>query len=45
MAINFPSSPSINDEFIVAVKAWSWTGSVWKRADMRYLMMFFRLEI
>lgn len=31
MAINFPSSPSINDEFIVAGKAWSWTGSVWKK--------------
>ena len=31
MAINFPSSPSINDEFIVAGKAWSWTGLVWKK--------------
>jgi hypothetical protein len=31
MAIIFPVSPSINDEFLVAGKAWSWNGSFWKR--------------
>lgn len=31
MAITFPSSPSTDDEFSVAGKAWSWNGSFWKR--------------
>lgn len=31
MAIIFPSSPSIDDEFVVAGKAWSWSGLFWKR--------------
>jgi hypothetical protein len=31
MAITFPPSPSIDDEFVVAGKAWSWNGSFWKR--------------
>jgi hypothetical protein len=31
MAIIFPPSPSTNDEFLVAGKAWSWNGSFWKR--------------
>jgi hypothetical protein len=31
MAIIFPPSPSINDEFLVAGKAWAWNGSFWKR--------------
>lgn len=31
MAITFPSSPSIDSEFVVAGKAWVWTGLFWKR--------------
>ena len=31
MAISFPSSPSTDDEFVVAGKAWSWNGLFWKR--------------
>jgi hypothetical protein len=31
MAITFPSSPSMDSEFLVAGKAWSWNGSFWKR--------------
>ena len=31
MPIAFPSSPSINDEFSVAGKAWSWNGFRWQR--------------
>ena len=31
MAITFPPSPSIDDEFLAAGKAWSWTGSVWRK--------------
>jgi hypothetical protein len=31
MPIIFPSSPSINDEFSVAGKSWSWNGFRWQR--------------
>jgi hypothetical protein len=31
MPIVFPSSPSINDEFLVAGKSWSWNGFRWQR--------------
>jgi hypothetical protein len=31
MPIIFPSSPSINDEFSVAGKSWSWNGLRWQR--------------
>lgn len=31
MPIVFPSSPSINDEFSVAGKSWSWNGFRWQR--------------
>jgi hypothetical protein len=37
MAITFPSSPSTNDEFVVAGKAWSWTGLVWRK--VRYAII------
>lgn len=30
MAINFPSSPSINDEYTYESKTWVWTGSAWR---------------
>jgi hypothetical protein len=31
MPIIFPPSPSINDEFSVAGKSWSWNGLRWQR--------------
>lgn len=31
MPIIFPSSPSINDEFSIAGKSWSWNGFRWQR--------------
>ncbi len=31
MAIAFPSSPSIDDEFVIAGKTWIWNGTLWKR--------------
>jgi len=31
MPIVFPQSPSINDEFSVAGKSWSWNGFRWQR--------------
>jgi microcystin-dependent protein len=29
MAINFPSSPSVNDTHVVADKTWTWNGAYW----------------
>lgn len=29
MAVNFPDSPSINDEFTSGARTWIWNGSVW----------------
>jgi len=37
MAIVFPQSPSIDDEFVVAGKSWSWNGSFWKRTKYAIL--------
>jgi len=37
MAITFPSSPSIDDEFVVAGKAWAWSGLVWRK--VRYAII------
>jgi hypothetical protein len=31
MPIVFPPSPSVNDEFSVAGKAWAWNGFRWQR--------------
>ena len=31
MPIIFPTTPSINDEFSVAGKSWSWNGFRWQR--------------
>jgi hypothetical protein len=31
MAITFPSSPSISDEFLAAGKAWLWNGFAWRQ--------------
>jgi hypothetical protein len=28
-AINFPSSPTMNQEFVAANKTWKWDGVVW----------------
>jgi hypothetical protein len=33
MAIVFPASPSIDDEFLVAGKSWVWNGSYWRRTQ------------
>ena len=30
MALDFPDSPSVNDEFISNNRTWIWTGTVWK---------------
>jgi len=30
MAIDFPDSPSVDDEFTASGKTWKWTGSVWQ---------------
>lgn len=29
-AINFPDSPTVNDEFTVDGRTWKWTGTVWE---------------
>jgi hypothetical protein len=29
-AINFPDSPTVNDEFVVGGRTWKWTGTVWE---------------
>lgn len=30
MAIDFPDSPLVNEEFTVGTTTWYWTGSVWR---------------
>jgi hypothetical protein len=30
MAIDFPNSPSVNDQFVSGGRTWIWDGSVWK---------------
>ena len=37
MAINFPDSPSLNDEFAVGDKVWFWNGTVWKAKETAIL--------
>jgi hypothetical protein len=29
-AIDFPNSPSVNDEFTVGNRTWTWNGTVWE---------------
>jgi hypothetical protein len=29
-AINFPDSPTVNDEFVVGGRTWRWTGTFWE---------------
>ena len=29
MAIDFPNSPSVNDEFVAGGRTWKWTGTTW----------------
>lgn len=31
VAITFPSSPAVNDEFFAGAKSYRWNGSTWKR--------------
>ena len=31
MALNFPSSPSLNDYYVAAGRRWQWNGSAWQR--------------
>lgn len=33
-AINFPDSPSTDDEYTVGSVTWKWDGSVWKSLGM-----------
>jgi hypothetical protein len=35
MAIDFPDSPSVNDEFTVDGRTWKWSGSVWKAVNVQ----------
>ena len=37
MAIDFPDSPSVNDEFTVDGRTWQWTGSVWKAINVQVI--------
>ena len=37
MAINFPDSPSLNDEFTVGDRVWFWNGTVWKAKETAIL--------
>ena len=37
MAINFPDSPSLNDEFQAGGKVWFWNGTVWKAKETAIL--------
>jgi hypothetical protein len=32
MAVTFPTSPTVNQEFFAANKAWEWTGATWIRS-------------
>jgi hypothetical protein len=33
-AINFPDSPTVNDEFTVGGRTWKWSGTVWEFAGV-----------
>jgi hypothetical protein len=37
MAINFPDSPTLNDEFAVGDRIWFWNGTVWKAKETAIL--------
>jgi hypothetical protein len=37
MAINFPDSPSINEEFSAGERIWIWNGTVWKSKETAVL--------
>lgn len=37
MAINFPDTPSLNDEFAVGDRVWFWNGNVWKSKETSIL--------
>lgn len=37
MAINFPDSPSLNQEFTVGDRVWFWNGTVWKAKETAIL--------
>lgn len=37
MAIDFPNSPSLNDEFTVGDRVWFWNGTVWKAKETAIL--------
>jgi hypothetical protein len=33
MAMNFPDSPSINQQFTAGGRTWAWNGSAWNSID------------
>lgn len=37
MAINFPDTPNLNDEFAVGDRVWIWNGTVWKSKETAIL--------
>lgn len=37
MAINFPDSPTLNEEFTVGDRVWFWNGTVWKAKETAIL--------
>jgi len=37
MAINFPDSPTLNQEFAVGDRVWFWNGTVWKAKETAIL--------
>ena len=40
MAIDFPNSPSLNDEYIVGNRVWIWDGTVWKAKTRNLTELF-----
>lgn len=36
MAINFPDSPTLNDEFTAAGRTWIWDGTTWNSAPINF---------
>lgn len=46
MPIDFPDTPSVNDEFTSADgRAWYWTGSVWNVVTSSYLLQTIQDEV
>lgn len=37
MAMNFPDSPTVNQEFTVGQRTWIWNGAVWKAVTLNPL--------